>query len=98
MKHLYFFSILAVLSTPVFAIENNSLQGACGFVALTSEHIKGLNSWGHTKEICIGVGESQSLAHVKNSGEFEKDSKEFVADRPFYHHTRIEVSELPSKF
>lgn len=59
------FSFFTFLTTQAFANEIpevNTLKDACGYIALSEEHIKGLYSWGETKEVYIGAEN-----HFKNS-------------------------------
>lgn len=94
MKNTIKVSVLfTVLAIQTFAVTENLLEDACGHVALSSEQISGLYSWGEKKHVCIGAAESpeglqsipsKSLNHLANIS-FEPDDvsapRELVAER-----------------
>lgn len=63
-KKCHFLFLLMVCSVPVFSIEDNSLKDACGYVALTQAHIKGMESWQETSEICLGADFLHHSSHA----------------------------------
>lgn len=94
MKNTIKASVLFIIcAVQAFASTENLLGDACGHVALSSEQISGLYSWGEKKHVCIGAADSpeglqnipnKSLNHLANIS-FEPDDvsapKELVAER-----------------
>ena len=89
-KVIKIFSFFTSLTFQVFAheqpYEQNCLHDACGYVALTSAHIKGLYSWNGSNEVCIGVNEAEGFPLAQNPVLALEDSERFQ---------RGQVNELP---
>jgi len=84
------FILFTVFSTQAFADKENLLEDACGHVALSSEQITGLYSWGEKKHVFIGAIDSlescertllDHLAHISFETDDVSPSKELVAER-----------------
>ncbi|HEV8052095.1 MAG TPA: hypothetical protein VGP47_06355 [Parachlamydiaceae bacterium] len=84
------FTLFTILTVQVLADKENLLKDACGHVALSSDQILGIYSWGEVRHVVIGSVDCPesfqiSLDHLSNiSYETMDDTiipKELVAER-----------------
>lgn len=84
------FILFTIFSTLAFAGKEDLLEDACGHVALSSEQITGLYSWGENRYVFIGAIDNPEsfertllnhLAHISFETEDVSPSKELVAER-----------------